>query len=177
MYSLSHCVDKAWFSNPRVSGYGNVHLDFPPSFQFRLKELLNPRSPMLFDVSFNFLLSWCLPVRIHKVHDDRNKKLFLSGVVPICFLPQLWQCWRSFPLKFLGKSRAREREKQIAPPRYRRMGRDGGAWDPPIILISTFKRDFKIQRRDGNEGTSLKKWICVLSVFVAIIPTYLLCQM
>ena len=26
-------------------------------------------------------------------------------------------------------------------------------------------------------STSLKKWICVLSVFIAIIPTYLLCQM
>ena len=25
--------------------------------------------------------------------------------------------------------------------------------------------------------TSLKKWICVLSVFIVIIPTYLLCQM
>ena len=35
-------------------------------------------------------------------------------------------------------------------------------------------RDFKIKRRDSNE--SVKKWICVLSVFIAIIPTYLLCQ-
>ena len=33
-------------------------------------------------------------------------------------------------------------------------------------------RDFKIQRRDSNENIT-----CVLSVFIAIIPTYLLCQM
>ena len=39
----------------------------------------------------------------------------------------------------------------------------------PIIM------DFKIQLRDGNErGRRLKKRICVLSVFIAIIPTHLL---
>ena len=37
-------------------------------------------------------------------------------------------------------------------------------------------RDFKIQRLDGN-GTSLKKLIWVPIVFIAIIPTHLLCQM
>ena len=38
-------------------------------------------------------------------------------------------------------------------------------------------RDFKIQWRDGNENVASKKWICVLSVFIAIISTHLLCQM
>ena len=37
-------------------------------------------------------------------------------------------------------------------------------------------RDFKIERRDGNENVT-QKWICVLSVFITIIPTHLLCQM
>ena len=36
-------------------------------------------------------------------------------------------------------------------------------------------KDFKIQQRDGNESVA-KKWIWVLSVFIAIIPTHLLRQ-
>ena len=33
--------------------------------------------------------------------------------------------------------------------------------------------DLKIERRDGNENVT-QKWICVLSVFITIIPTHLL---
>ena len=36
-------------------------------------------------------------------------------------------------------------------------------------------KDFKIQQRDSNESVA-KKWIWVLSVFIAIIPTHLLRQ-
>jgi len=43
------------------------------------------------------------------------------------------------------------------------------------IIIRDF-RGFKIQRRNGNEN-ALKKLIRVLSFFIAIIPTHLLCQM
>ena len=36
--------------------------------------------------------------------------------------------------------------------------------------------DLKIKRRDGKENVT-QKWIFVLSVFITIIPTHLLCQM
>ena len=38
-------------------------------------------------------------------------------------------------------------------------------------------RNFKPSNDATAPRTSLKRWICVLSVFIAIIPTYLLCQM
>ena len=52
---------------------------------------------------------------------------------------------------------------------------NGGAWVWPKnfgrahvlrIKLKVFIRDFKIQRRDSNENIT-----CVLSVFIAIIPT------
>ena len=47
---------------------------------------------------------------------------------------------------------------------------------PPICNYpprSPLNRDFKIQKGDGSEML-LKKWICVLSVFISIIPIYLI---
>ena len=45
------------------------------------------------------------------------------------------------------------------------------AWNRLWLQWLASFRDFKIQRRDSHD-TSLKKWICVLVVFIAIIPTY-----
>ena len=41
-----------------------------------------------------------------------------------------------------------------------------------LLLIGTWSSNDALATR-----MSLKKWICVLSVFIAIIPTHLLCQM
>ena len=41
-----------------------------------------------------------------------------------------------------------------------------------VVLLGTLRSNDATATR-----TSLKKWICVLSVFIAIIPTHLLCQM
>ena len=38
-------------------------------------------------------------------------------------------------------------------------------------------RDVKIQQHDSNENVALKSEFCLLSVSIAMIPSYLLCQM
>ena len=49
------------------------------------------------------------------------------------------------------------------------------SWKYALPSLSTANRDFKIWGRNGRK-TLYKKWICVLSVFIAIIFTHLLCQ-
>ena len=41
-------------------------------------------------------------------------------------------------------------------------------------MCATKLLDFMIQRRDSNENVSKKYKVCVISVFIAIIPTHLL---
>ena len=45
------------------------------------------------------------------------------------------------------------------------------------LKARTTVRIIKIQRRDGNENVALKVNLRFFSVFIAIIPTLLLCQM
>ena len=49
------------------------------------------------------------------------------------------------------------------------------SWKYAPPSLSTANRDFKIWGRNGRK-TLYKKWICVLSIFIAIIFTHLLCQ-
>ena len=44
--------------------------------------------------------------------------------------------------------------------------------NPDVTGVVVHIRDFKMQRRDGNENVALRS-----SFFIAIIPTHLLCQM
>ena len=61
-------------------------------------------------------------------------------------------------------------------------------WDSPTLKLSYVEKSVfpgystaiigTLRSNDGTATrTSLKKWICVLSVFIAIIPTHLLCQL
>ena len=48
-------------------------------------------------------------------------------------------------------------------------------WRSP--LPASWRREFFISRRRQPQKTSLEKWICVLSISIAITPNHLLCQM
>ena len=138
---------------------------WPITTKFRIcKQTSKPQTNYCCCLWFSYLAPYWLisrnTITFHKYFWCSQFCEFHSKRVP--FFNDWYTKWVSFLSKIVYK-RVTGLDLRVEPPSLR------------FCWVLVVNRDFKIQQPDGRENDA-KKWICILSVFIAIIPTHLLYQ-